>query len=275
LFDVGLGAGSNAAAAWTVSEHGPATAPAGDRQLRADLGALELALTAPEAFGLQGDVGQAAQALLRQGRHQTRSHGLAAGGGRSAPAPVPSAAPGGRRVLGPVFTAGQPELWTVAVFRLLREVAGEHCTLFTYSASTAVRVALLLAGWAVGTGAAIGDKRQTTAAAIHAGDLARPLDRAWLGRLQRPDAPCRPTRPPMPRPRSPGRPSSPPDPGSVVRTGVRRRADLRRLGIRRLGEVARRDSFGANDRLRVDCSRGSSRVSVVDSGSEGASGADG
>ena len=61
--------------------------------------------------------------------------------------------------------------------------------LYTYSASTATRVALLLAGWAVGVGDAIGDKAQTTVGAIAVSDLARPLDRGWLARLSRPDVP--------------------------------------------------------------------------------------
>ncbi len=61
--------------------------------------------------------------------------------------------------------------------------------LYTYSASTATRLALLLAGWAVGVGDAIGDKAQTTAAAVAVRDLSRPLDRGWLARLSRPDAP--------------------------------------------------------------------------------------
>jgi hypothetical protein len=50
-------------------------------------------------------------------------------------------------------------------------------------------VALLLAGFAVGAGDAIGDKAETTAAAVCVDDLARPLDRAWLSRLSRADVP--------------------------------------------------------------------------------------
>jgi queuine tRNA-ribosyltransferase len=80
-------------------------------------------------------------------------------------------------------------LWTIAAFAAVRRVANAHCTLFTYSASTAVRAALLLAGWAVGVGESIGEKAVTTAAATLPADLARPLDRSWLARLSRPDAP--------------------------------------------------------------------------------------
>jgi queuine tRNA-ribosyltransferase len=95
----------------------------------------------------------------------------------------------------PFSPRANPELWTVAVFQSLRAAAADSCTLFTYSASTATRVALLLAGWAVGVGAAIGDKRQTTVAAVRVEDLRQPLDRTWLGRLQRPDAPLPPDAP--------------------------------------------------------------------------------
>jgi queuine tRNA-ribosyltransferase len=51
-----------------------------------------------------------------------------------------------------------------------------------------VRAALLLAGWAVGVGEPIGEKAATTAAAVEAADLARPLGRDWPARLSRPDA---------------------------------------------------------------------------------------
>jgi len=47
----------------------------------------------------------------------------------------------------------------------------------------------LLAGWAVGLGAATGGKAATTVAAARAQDLARPLDGRWLGRLSRPEVP--------------------------------------------------------------------------------------
>jgi hypothetical protein len=50
-------------------------------------------------------------------------------------------------------------------------------------------VALLLGGFAVGIGDAIGDKAETTAAAVSADDLARPLERAWSSRLSRADVP--------------------------------------------------------------------------------------
>ena len=76
-----------------------------------------------------------------------------------------------------------------------------RCTLFTYSASTATRVALLLAGWAVGVGDAIGDKAETTAAAVDGRDLARPLGSRFLERLGRSQAPLPADAPPDARER--------------------------------------------------------------------------
>jgi queuine tRNA-ribosyltransferase len=60
--------------------------------------------------------------------------------------------------------------------------------LFTYSASTRVRAALLLAGFHVGYGWSTGLKRETTAAATRLGLLEKPLDSRWLERLARSDA---------------------------------------------------------------------------------------
>src|SRR6185503_9105472 len=70
LFDVGLGAGSNALAARAAAESAPATAARLSLvSFERDLGALTLALDHPAAFGLDGDAGAAARALLAGGEH--------------------------------------------------------------------------------------------------------------------------------------------------------------------------------------------------------------
>ena len=190
LFDVGMGAGSNAAAAFAESERAPGDAARLELvSFERDMDALRLALTEPDAFGLQGACGEAARALLESGRHESirtlwrleRGDALAALARQQHAADLVFWDPFSRRI--------NPGLWTVAAFSLLRQVAGPRCTLFTYSASTAVRLALLLAGWMVGIGDGIGDKATTTAAAMHLDDLTRPLDAAWLRRLTRADVP--------------------------------------------------------------------------------------
>ncbi len=81
-------------------------------------------------------------------------------------------------------------LWTLAAFRELHAVCGERATeLFTYTYSTAVRAAMLAAGFYVAKGRATGPKQETTiglsqAAALgdHAYEL---LGAEWLGRWHR------------------------------------------------------------------------------------------
>jgi queuine tRNA-ribosyltransferase len=197
VFDVGLGAGSNALAARAVSEAAPADAARLHLfSFERDLGAFALALGEGAAFGFDGAAALAGQALLAAGRHESArtSWGLLAGDLLEALAgPVELA----DIVFWDPFSArANPELWTVAAFAAIRRCAGPACTLFTYSASTATRVAMLLAGWAVGVGDPIGTKDRTTAAAVQVADLARPLDQRWLARLSRPDAPLPADAPP-------------------------------------------------------------------------------
>ena len=190
LFDVGLGAGSNALAARSASEGLPEGAARLELvSFERDLGALELALAAGEAFGWRGEPADAARALLAHGAHETaRTHWRLVRGDL-----LETLARQTVRAdivyWDPFSPRANPALWTVAAFTEARRVAGPRCALYTYSASTATRLALLLAGWAVGVGDAIGDKAQTTAAAVAVSDLARPLDRGWLARLSRPDVP--------------------------------------------------------------------------------------
>lgn len=80
-------------------------------------------------------------------------------------------------------------MWTVRAFSALRARCAPRATLFTYSTATAVRSALLLAGFHVGVGDPSGPKSGTTAAAVVRADLARPLGSRWLERLARSSAP--------------------------------------------------------------------------------------
>jgi len=182
LFDVGLGAGTNALAAWRTAERG--TGRLELVSFERDLGALELALAHADDFGFDGESAGAARALIEHGRHETartlwrleRGEVLEALDRQAVRADVIFWDPFSPRV--------NPELWTAEAFARARARAAARGTLFTYSASTAVRVAMLAGGWAVGVGDAIGTKRQTTAAAVEAADLARPLPPSWLRRLE-------------------------------------------------------------------------------------------
>jgi queuine tRNA-ribosyltransferase len=186
VFDVGMGAGSNALAARRAAMDTPA-AVLDLISFERDLDALTMALTRPEAFGLQGEPGEAARALLTDGRHESARVRWQLRQGDLLQALAAERWRADIVFWDPFSPKANPDLWTVAAFTAIRRLAGPRCTLFTYSASTTVRLALLLAGWAVGVGDAIGEKSHTTAAAVAVNDLARPLDRAWLTRLHRPD----------------------------------------------------------------------------------------
>jgi tRNA U34 5-methylaminomethyl-2-thiouridine-forming methyltransferase MnmC len=76
-------------------------------------------------------------------------------------------------------------MWTRPLFARLRELAGEACTLATYSRATILRTTLLLAGWFVGAGHATGEKEETTIASTRLDLLAEPLPAVWLERVRR------------------------------------------------------------------------------------------
>lgn len=79
-----------------------------------------------------------------------------------------------------------PEMWSTESFKKLhgkirtREEGGT--SLYTYSQSTPVRVALLRAGFYVGVGHSTGLKRETTVASSHLHMLENPLGERWLKR---------------------------------------------------------------------------------------------
>lgn len=84
------------------------------------------------------------------------------------------------------------ELWTVETFLKVRErCAQKPAELYTYSAATAVRVALLSAGFYVSEGSATGPKASTTVAFSHRENLighpaeSSLLGAAWLDRWRR------------------------------------------------------------------------------------------
>jgi tRNA U34 5-methylaminomethyl-2-thiouridine-forming methyltransferase MnmC len=78
-----------------------------------------------------------------------------------------------------------PGMWTLAIFQEIRSRVAARAALATYSRATCIRAALLLAGFHVGRGPAIGVKEETTLAATHPEDLKDPLPPEWLGKAQR------------------------------------------------------------------------------------------
>jgi queuine tRNA-ribosyltransferase len=198
LLDVGLGAASNAIAAWRRSE-----ARSRGRRLEIvsfdrSVAALELALEPAHraAFGLDGAAGDAARALLDRGAHETArtSWRLVVGDGRAAL----DAEPAGRGDVvfwDPFSPRANPEMWTLGVFASLRRLCRAGATIHTYSRATSVRTALALAELAVGEGVVLDNGRATTIAATRIEDLEAPLPPSWIDRLPRSTAPFPPDAP--------------------------------------------------------------------------------
>jgi queuine tRNA-ribosyltransferase len=192
LLDVGLGAGSNAIAAWKLSERMPKSA----RRLEIvsfdrTVAAMRLALAEENAaaFGFEGAAGEAGRVLLETGRHESPRTGwrLVVG---ELPATLDAEAAGSADVVfwDPFSPRANPSLWTTEAFVALRRLCRDGATVHTYSAATATRSALLLAGFAVGVGEAVRESKETTKAAVSVSDVERPLDRRWVERLARSSA---------------------------------------------------------------------------------------
>jgi queuine tRNA-ribosyltransferase len=199
LFDVGLGAGSNALAALAAAEDGPPSGRALEIvSFEADPRALGLAASDEGAarLGLPPRARDAARALAEHGRFEaTRVLWRLVLGDLRETLPREGAL-ADVVFWDPFSPKANPECWTAAAFSALRARSGAEATVFTYSTATATRSALLLAGFHVGVGDPSGPKEETTAAATHPGLLARPLDGRWLARLARSSAPFPPDAPP-------------------------------------------------------------------------------
>ncbi|MBI2711471.1 MAG: hypothetical protein HYX41_01225 [Bdellovibrio sp.] len=85
-----------------------------------------------------------------------------------------------------------PDLWGYESFVLLRESMKDSppsSVVTTYSSSTAVRAALLYAGFVVGYGVSTDAKLQTTVASLSKETLKKPLDDAWFKKRLRSSRP--------------------------------------------------------------------------------------
>lgn len=200
LLDVGLGAGSNAAAAWALSE--ARAAPMRRLHILSfdrTLAALEVALR-PEhraSFGLAGTALAACAQLLAGRRADGASTAWRVSLGEL-PTTLLAEPPACADVVywDPFSPRANPDLWSVAAFGALRRLCRDGATVHTYSGATATRTAMLLAGFAVGFGDVLSSGRQATRAATRLDDLGQPLDRRWLDRLPRSSAPFSPDAPP-------------------------------------------------------------------------------
>lgn len=199
LLDIGLGAGSNAIAAWRVSEASSASARrlqivSFDQSLDAMAKALEPEHAA--SFGFDGEAGKAAKNLLTEGISETaRTTWTMAQGDLFDTLPAQKYARAELVFWDPFSPGANPTLWTMRAFQLLHPHCAEGVTVHTYGGATSTRAALLLAGFFVGEGIIVGDdskagqKKRATLASLRADALERPLDARWLERIARSSAP--------------------------------------------------------------------------------------
>lgn len=202
LFDVGLGGGTNAATAWRLSEARVSGRPLHIVSFDRTVDAMALALEPENAssFALDGTVGDAARSLLetRRASAARTEWRLVLG---DLPGTLESEPIGSADVVfwDPFSPKANPTLWNCTAFTALRRACRDGATVHTYSCATAVRSALLLAGFAVGVGPSTGAKERTTVAElVRAGTrttLTEPLDARWLARLERSSAPFPPDAP--------------------------------------------------------------------------------
>ena len=190
VWDVGLGAGTNAVAALTCARE------LGALQQRAlhvvsfeiDLAPLRLALADPSGFPFLQPFASAATALTAQHDWSDGQLHWSLHLGDAAALWQQQWQPAEIIFFDPFSPVSNPDLWTPRTFSVLRRHAredGDGCTLFTYSAATPTRVSLLLGGFQVGTGVATGRKPETTVAATRRELLVQPLDQRWIARWER------------------------------------------------------------------------------------------
>jgi len=190
VWDVGLGAGTNAVAALTSARELGARQR---RELRVvsfeiDLAPLRLALADAAGFPFLQPFADAGAALLKGERWQEPHSQWQLHLGDAPELWRGAWEPADLIFFDPFSPASNQALWTPTAFALLRAHAredGQGCRLFTYSAATPTRVSLLLAGFYVGTGIGTGMKKETTVAATARELLEQPLDARWLSRWER------------------------------------------------------------------------------------------
>lgn len=190
VWDVGLGAAHNAMATVRAIETlGQAACPVELVSFERDLDSLRLALLHVSVFAHLRHAGP--HLLIENGQWQSK---LAPLTWRLVPGdfllalsaqPVPDLI-----FFDPFSAKADDALWTLACFRALRLHCEGHATeLFTYSTSTAVRAALLAAGFFVAQGSGAGRRESSTIALTpqareRRADLSY-LDQRWLSRWQR------------------------------------------------------------------------------------------
>jgi len=183
IWDVGLGPAGNALTALDALRG--VAVPVKIHSFEIDTAVLKFALGHADALGYMAGWEPAIESLLANGVAQPLPHVRWQLHRGDYLAQLRNAPPPAAIFHDPYSPARNPGMWSLEVFCAARKRVGKgECLLTNYTRSTAVRVTLALAGWAVGFGVATGDKDQTTIAASRVDLLERPMDGAWLRRVR-------------------------------------------------------------------------------------------
>ncbi|MBA2320764.1 MAG: tRNA guanosine(34) transglycosylase Tgt [Deltaproteobacteria bacterium] len=187
ILDIGLGAAANASAAIACAREawGPSKRVLEIVSLESHLEPLELALADPAGFPYLEPLLPVVRTLLDRGTFEDAGlrWTVRVGDARTA---IGSAGGGFELVyFDPFSPEKNPDLWTRAFLSSVRAQCADDARLVTYSAATPSRVALLLAGFYVGTGISTGLRAETTVAATRPELLAAPLGARWTKRWER------------------------------------------------------------------------------------------
>lgn len=190
LFDVGLGAGSNAVAALTCAQKNGNTSRALHIiSFERDLELLKFTLDNAQFFNHLNNYKSILNELLSTGHWSDGKNNWDLHSGDFLKTIEHISHRPHIIFFDPYSPDVNSDMWTVDCFRKIyekcRTQAEGSTVLYTYSVSTRVRAALLFVGFHVGHGLATGLKKETTAAATALDKLQCPLTPAWFGRWYR------------------------------------------------------------------------------------------
>jgi hypothetical protein len=189
IFDLGLGAATNAVAALTCAQQAGGAIELHSFEM--DLAPLRLALGDPAGFPFLVPFRVAAESLIATGQWVAPGVRWVLHRGDMLQALQHAPATAELIFYDPFSPQINVALWTRSAFAAVRARCrrdGDGALLLTYSAATPMRAALLLGGFYVGAGVATGTKRETTVGATVRQSLDAPLGPRWLARWERSSA---------------------------------------------------------------------------------------
>lgn len=186
IFDIGLGAATNAVAALTCARQVGGTVEV--HSFERDLAPLRLALGDCDGFPFLVPWREAAHTLMARGQWSGPEGRWLLHHGNLLDRLADVSARAELVYYDPFSPENNSALWTPAAFAAILACCrrdGEGTLLLTYSTATPVRVSLLLGGFYVGVGFSTGNKRETTVGATCKKALCQPLGARFLARWER------------------------------------------------------------------------------------------